>query len=305
MDNDRIIDQLHDLPPDLPDRGDRFEQVRDRVRRTRRRQTIVGSVAGAAVLALAVPLATQLLPETAEVGPGGGGSVTVAPTEPVTAPTELVTNDRDLPPGGTRVTHLSEPITQTGTGTTTVDLGEKPEGATGVGMVLDCLSAGDFTYPDGSGLICDDADAATAPGDFEELAYVISLAKGSEELEITATEGSSWELTTSYVTTEVTDWGVNAKGETYGVENVHGSPDLIPVSTTDGEFGYAYVADMNTAWPEPTSPEHAVEMQEERAGEGVSLPVYESDGETVIGEFVIGSAEPEQLDDSATVTLNH
>ncbi|MCK0111894.1 hypothetical protein MWU75_07065 [Ornithinimicrobium sp. F0845] len=43
-------------------------------------------------------------------------------------------------------------------------------------------------------------------------------------------------------------------------------------------------------------------LQEGRAGEGVAVPVYEFDGETVIGEFVVGGGEPALLDDSATVT---
>lgn len=103
----------------------------------------------------------------------------------------------DVGLGGTRVTHLGEPITTIGTGTVTVQLGERPKGATGVAMTLDCLSAGEFIYPDGAGMICDDADAGTeriAPGDFEALAYVVTLASGSEEIEIRATEGASWRL---------------------------------------------------------------------------------------------------------------
>ncbi|NLG21563.1 MAG: hypothetical protein GX555_09080 [Actinomycetales bacterium] len=303
---EQLRDRLQDLPPDLADPVDRFGQVRERVRRRRSRHTAVAVGGVAAAVALAVPVAAQLLPETAQVVPGGG---TEAPSVTVAETVDPQTVDVGL--GGTRVTHLSEPITTTGTGTVTVQLGEKPEGATGVAMTLDCLSAGEFTYPDGAGLICDDADAGTeriAPEDFEALAYVVSLAKGSEEFEIRATEGSSWRLTTSYVSTEVTDWGVNAKGETYGVENIHGSPDLIAVIATNGQHGYAYVADMNAAWPEPTSPEHALELQEERGDEGVSVPVYESDGETVIGEFVIGGGgEPADLGEgtapaAATVT---
>ena len=102
----------------------------------------------------------------------------------------------------------------------------------------------------------------------------------------------------------MTEWGVNAKGETFGVETVNGSPDLLAVIATNGKTGYAYVAGMNSAWgPQPTSPEHALQMQEERAGQTVSVPVYESDGETVIGEFVMGGTDdPAQLGDEATVT---
>ncbi|USQ81449.1 hypothetical protein NF556_07315 [Ornithinimicrobium faecis] len=287
-DTDRIIEQLRDLPPDLMDPVDRFEQIGARVRRTRRRHSVVGGVVGVAVFALAVPLATQLLPETAEVGPGGGGVVATAD------PSEPVTNDANVMPGGTRVTHLSEPITVTKAGTTTVELGEKPTGATGVAMVLDCLSAGEFTYPDGASMICDASDAreeSVTEEDFVVAPYVIDLAEGTDTIEIRAADGARWQVTTAYVSTEVTEWGVNAKGQTYGVQNENGEPDLISAIATNGQTGYASVAEMNAAvGPEPTSPEHALKMQEERAGQTFSVPVYESDGETVIGEFVIGGA---------------
>lgn len=287
-DEDRIIEQLHALPPDLPDPVDRFEQIHERVRQARRRQTVVGGVAGAAVLALAVPLVTQLLPETADVGPGMGVSQTAAPPEPVT-------NDEDLRPGGTRVTHLSEPVTITETGTSNVMLGKKPEDATGVMLVLDCLSPGTFTYPDGAAMNCtaDDVDRQTSEGgeSLNTNSYVMDLAEGADSVEIQAAAGASWRLTATYVSTEITDWGVNARGQTFGVPNNNGEPDLIPVMATNGQPGYASVAEMNAAYgPEPTSPEHALEMQEARAGQLVSVPVYESDGETVIGEFVFGQS---------------
>lgn len=295
---ERLREQLHALPPALAEPFDRFEQVGERVRRRRRRHTAVAVGGVVAAVALAVPVAAQLLPETAEVGPDVG----VLDTH--TAP---VTHESDLRPGGTRVTHLSEPLTVTGTGTATVELGEKPAGTTGVAMVLDCLSAGDFTYPDGAGMICDADDAGrrtVAEEDYAAASYVIDLAQDADQIDIRATEGATWRLTTTYVSTELTAWGVNAKGETFGVHNEHGEPDLIAVSATNGRFGYAYVADMNAAdGPEPTSPEHAVELQEQLAGRGVSVPVYESDGETVVGEFVIGGGDdPAQLGDEVTVT---
>ncbi|MCK0112636.1 WS/DGAT domain-containing protein [Ornithinimicrobium sp. F0845] len=279
-DTDEVTMLLRDLPPDLREPADRFEQVGERVRRRRRRHTAIAVGGAVAAVALAVPVAAQLLPETAEITPGG--SETSAASE-VAGP--------DVGFGGTRVTHLSDPVTITGTGAMTVHLGERPEGASGVGMVLDCLSAGEFIYPDGAGMICDSADAGTEltrAEDFESLAYVVGLARGAEEVEIRATEGASWRLTASYVSTELTEWGVNAKGETYGVENVNGTPDLLAVVAINGRQGYAYVSEMNAAWGQPTSPEHALELQEQRSGQAVSVPVYESDGETVIGEFLIG-----------------
>lgn len=285
MDTERVVDRLKELPPALTDPLDRFEQIRERVRRRRRGQTVVGGVAGAAVFALAVPLATQLLPDEPAIAPG---SATILEEELL---------------GGTRVTPLSEPRTVTGTGTATVELGDPPVESTGVDIVLDCLSPGTFEYPDGAGMICSEADGE-ALGRASQLGYVVALADGQDSVEIQATDGARWRVTTTYVSTVVTEWGVNAKGETFGVENVNGSPDLISVVATNGRTGYAYVAEMNAAWgPEPTSPEHALQMQEERAGQTASAPVYESDGETVIGELVMGgNDDPAQLGDEATAT---
>lgn len=284
MDTDHIIDSLHELPPDLVDPADRFEQIHERVRRRRRRQTVLGGVAGAAVLALAIPLATQLLPE-----------------EPTIAPGSATAMEEELF-GGTRVTPLSDPRTVTGTGTATVELGEPPAETTGVEITLGCLSPGTFEFPDGAGMSCSEVEVDLAQP--SEARYVMALAERQDSIKIRATDGARWRVTTTYVGTEVTTWGVNAKGETYGVENVNGSPDLIAVVATNGKVGYAYAAEMDAAWgPEPTSPEHALQMQEERAGTTVSVPVYQSDGETVIGEFVMGdTTDPGVMGDGATVT---
>ena len=83
MDAERMVDRLKDLPPTLTDPMDRFEQIGERVRRRRRQQTVVGGVAGAAVLALTVPLATQLLPDESAIAPGSATTVeSPAPERP-------------------------------------------------------------------------------------------------------------------------------------------------------------------------------------------------------------------------------
>lgn len=65
MNEHDIASRLQLLPPELPDPVDRFEQVRDRVRRRRRRRAAGAVVAGVAALAVAVPAAWQLLSEDA------------------------------------------------------------------------------------------------------------------------------------------------------------------------------------------------------------------------------------------------
>ena len=150
-----------------------------------------------------MPPGAQLLPQSAAVGPGGG--VDQSTTGPVSY-------GADLLPGGTRVTHLSEPVTLTETGTATVELGSRPQGATGVGLVLDCLGAGEFTYPDGAGMICDTGAEPSDLEDFPSMAYVVDLDAGSDEVEIRATVGATWRLTVAYVSTQFREPGPNAAG---------------------------------------------------------------------------------------------
>lgn len=276
MDTDRLTEQLRALPPDLPDPLDRFEQVQQRVRRQRHRQVTAAAVAA---LALAVPATLHLLPQNA-----------AAPAGQVT---RVTTTDRsgepasDLMPGMPQVTAHSESVTATHTGTATVRLGDRPLEATAVSITLECLSAGEFTWPDGNRMICDVGEAAQR--DLPPPYHVVELAPGQEQILIESTDGAAWRITTTYVSTELTAWGVNVKGETYGVENENGTPDLIAVVATKGKFGYAYNEDLKkAAGPEPTSPEDALAQQEASKGKAFSVPVYEPDGETLIGEFLLG-----------------
>jgi hypothetical protein len=297
MDTDRLIEQLRALPPDLPDRLDRLEQVHQRVRAQRRRQLTAAVVGGVAALALAVPVALQVLPENA-AGPAGQEST-------VTTTDRSEESAGDLTPGMTRVTAHSEPVTATHTGTATVELGDRPPEATAVSITLDCLSAGEFTWPDGNTMICAAGEATRF--DPAMPAHEVALEPGQEQIVIEASEGASWRITTAYVSTEVTAWGVNAKGETYGVENENGTPDLIAVIATNGKPGYAYNEDLNTAGgPEPTSPQDAYAQQEANQGKAFSVPVYEPDGETRIGEFLIGNGRTStngEADPTATATV--
>lgn len=78
----------------------------------------------------------------------------------------------------------------------------------------------------------------------------------------------------------------NANGETYGYaiqsETIGYEPDLIAATGTNGEDGYVRGTDLDG--PIPSSPEEAIAMQ---SSNGRYIPLYESDGETVIGEFYI------------------
>jgi hypothetical protein len=193
-------------------------------------------------------------------------------------------------PGGQAVTLLAAPVTETHSGTATVDLGPAPAGVTNVALQLRCLTAGMFVFPDGASIRCSDSDATSRTG---IATYSLPLAPGQHEVTITADPGTRWQLTATYVEQKPTAWGVNADGDTYGVQNEKGVPDLIAVSATNGRDGYVKRADLDAADGTEaarhfTSPEDALRWQEERKGRSVSIPVYTADGKTTIGVFVVG-----------------
>jgi hypothetical protein len=187
-------------------------------------------------------------------------------------------------PGSDVVTPLAESVTVTRTGTAAVELGKVPAGATGVSLSLTCLTAGSFAFDDGASARCSAADVGTPSA---TTGYRRELAPGQHTVTIKAGPGERWRLNVSYVRVAVSAWGVNAKGETFGVQNANGSPVLIAVVATNGADGYVYGSDLSVQ-PEFRSPEEALAWQAAHAGTRVEIPVYLSDGVTKVGVFRIG-----------------
>lgn len=99
-------------------------------------------------------------------------------------------------PGTEQVTPWASSVTETYTGTATVELGEPPEGATGVEMTLTALTAGAFEFPDGASATFHElhTDArANSSG------YTIPLAPGQHSVTIKTEPESRWQLTAKYV----------------------------------------------------------------------------------------------------------
>lgn len=178
-------------------------------------------------------------------------------------------------PGGDNVTPLAASTTVTATGTRTIELGPPPAGANRINIRFRCLSAGKFTFADGAGVLCDSSD--TAHGGLTT--YHLPLTPGQHTTIISTSPQARWTLTATYVAAHTTPWGVNAKGETYGIVNGQGMPDLVQVIANNGKIGYAYRDQI--LGPQPTSPEQALRWHPKRR----AIPVYESDGRTVIGEY--------------------
>ncbi|MGY4541328.1 hypothetical protein ACVWY0_001237 [Arthrobacter sp. UYNi723] len=197
-----------------------------------------------------------------------------------------------ITPGSTQVTPLASPVTETHHGTATVQLGPPPEGTTGIEMQLHCLTPGRFEYGGGASSICGPNDVGT-PQDWT--GYTIPLTPGEESITIKTSPDASWKITAQYVNTEITDWALNADGDTYGAMNENGSPDMVAVVATNGTRGYVHRreledADGTAAIKTFKSPAEALAWQEARLGKVLSIPVYDVTGKTVVGEFVISYA---------------
>lgn len=86
----------------------------------------------------------------------------------------------------------------------------------------------------------------------------------------------------------------NEFGETYGsaiyATSIETEPDLIKAYGVDGTIGYVRSADL--LGEEPKTPEEALALQSKNAKSGEKeIPLYASDGKTVIGKFILSSPQ--------------
>lgn len=182
-------------------------------------------------------------------------------------------------------------VDRVGEGDERIPLPAAPADATHLSVRFTCLDPGRFSWGtdphNNPSLSCGREDVGTRSG---ATWYDFPLSD-AEALYIGAGAGSRWRVAVAFVSKEATDWGVNDRGDSFGVENPLGTPDLIAVVATNGLEGYVYADDLaeangSRAALDFESPEEALAWQEERRGAEIRIPVYLSDGETVIGEFV-------------------
>lgn len=186
-------------------------------------------------------------------------------------------------PGTTEVTAFPESVSGSFVGSAEIELGPVPEGADRVILDVTCSEGGAIevqTRP-GAGTNSEsvvwDCSDPLRESTTTHIADGRLPAAGDTSISVTADPGTPWSVVARYGSSETSDWGVNARGETYGVPNDEGTPDLTSAQATNGEIGYIRQTEL-TAFE----------------GEGY-LDVYASDGETVIGKFPIG--DPAELGD--------
>ena len=206
------------------------------------------------------------------------------------------------PPGAPVDTLLGNVVTATRTGTATIELGPPPATATSVSLSLTCLSVGKFTFPNGSYASCNTADIGNPP-DLRQISEVVPVTSGMDSVTIKTSAAASWTLQAVYLNRVTTPWGMNAHGETYGERNQNGTPDLIAVVIDHGTTqGYVKATDLSCAsGGDVASIAQALAWDTASANRNVTIPVFESDGTTVIGTFVLGNASGP---DATTVPLS-
>ena len=193
------------------------------------------------------------------------------------------------PPGAPTDTSLGAAVSATRSGSATIDLGPRPAGATDVSLTLTCLTPGTFDFPNGSSVSCSAADLSN-PTVAPQASEVVPLSPGIDTVTIDTSANASWTLRALYVNRVTTPWGINANGQTYGVANQNGTPDLIAVVINQGKTqGYVEASELNCAsGGDPKSIAQALAWSAQNRN--ISIPVYKSDGTTIIGSFIIGGA---------------
>jgi len=193
------------------------------------------------------------------------------------------------PPGAPTDTSLGAAVTATRSGSATIDLGPRPAGATDVSLTLTCLTPGTFDFPNGSSVSCSAADLSN-PTVAPQASEVVPLSPGMDTVTIDTSANASWTLRALYVNRATTPWGINASGQTYGVANQNGTPDLIAVVIDQGKTqGYVEASELNCASGGDVQ-SIAQALAWDKQNRNISIPVYESDGTTIIGTFIIGGA---------------
>jgi hypothetical protein len=191
-------------------------------------------------------------------------------------------------PGAKEVTELGTTIVATNTGSAVVQLGAAPDGATNVFVSLTCLTYGTFTFNDGASISCGVGDVGERSG---VGSHSLTLPQ-QQSITITTAPESRWSITATYVSARTTDWAINGNGDTYGAINESGEPDLILVVATNRKEGYVKKADLDMAngtiaQKSFKTPADALKWQETEGHKDHTITVFNADGTTAIGEFLI------------------
>ncbi|TDF95184.1 hypothetical protein [Paenibacillus piri] len=93
-----------------------------------------------------------------------------------------------------------------------------------------------------------------------------------------------------HIRAKIMNYPKNKNGQTYGsaadAASPETEPELISAIGVDGTSGYVLKKDLDGE--QPKSPEEAIAIQNSRSPGGRDIPLYNVDGEAIIGVFHVG-----------------
>jgi hypothetical protein len=223
------------------------------------------------------------------------GEVVADLGEPVAAPPGTL-------PGAPIISLLGEPASVLVARDEAISLDDRPAAATHLRVTVTPLTAGTLHF--GTDVGGNNPSGSWSGADLDSRSTIWDdrpLNASTHTLYLTPAGGFTGTVTLQYVTHIPTRLGVNASGQTFGVEGgPAGTPDLISVTgrSPDGGEVSGYARSTDLLWASspdhpgpPANPEQALQWQQERPEKypnGWDIPVFESDGVTQIGTFHLG-----------------
>jgi hypothetical protein len=190
------------------------------------------------------------------------------------------------PPGTPVYKALTEEKTETFTESGSFDLGAPPPAdANSISFRATCLSEGTFWVENYGGISCDSTD-----GDSTRRGTVDLSLWQQSTLELELEPGTEVRISAAYSEVIQTEWGVNAAGETYGAQKNNREADLAPAWATNGRTGYIRLSEAAAATFDPTKStmeDLQVWLASPESRLDTHVPVYEADGKTIIGQYLI------------------
>ena len=175
-----------------------------------------------------------------------------------------------------------------GSGRNEIELSAGPDGVADLAVAFRCYDSGYFSVA--LGRVDSPVMVECIPSPTGSIGMIATGDTVDRTLIVEGTEGARYSLTAQWLTGTPGGWEVNANGQTFGNGADGDAPDLIASKGKDsrGEEIDGYVVSLDAFGPKQSTPEAVAEQRRLRLLEfpnGFDLPLYASDGVTVLGTF--------------------
>jgi hypothetical protein len=175
-----------------------------------------------------------------------------------------------------------------GSGHNEIELSAGPDGVADLAVAFKCYDKGYFSVA--LGRVDSPVTVECTPSPTGSIGMIATGDTVDRTLIIDAPEGARYSLTAQWLSGTPGGWEVNANGQTFGSGADGDAPDLI-ASIGKNALGReipGYVASIDAFGPKQSTPEAVAEQRRLRLlqfPDGFDLPLYASDGTTVLGTF--------------------